>query len=481
MGLCFISFLVIYLYLTQSRGTVENFGLPHIKPFLFFGSPPFLFNYFVYSDWMIDQFKKFGRTWARYNGIIPCIVTIDPEFIKQVTVKQFENFTDVVEWDLPDNQVTLDNSGGATWRALRKLLSPTFTSGKMKGMLEPMDQLAERTVEYLAEKSKKEKKIDVKPVIQGFALDTISKCAFGMDTNSYKGEDTEFAVIAKDVFEQLRASGWAVTIFFNLMTHFPIIIKYLHFWPASAQKIRQMTHDNIEARIKQNIDLGDFIDRLKQSKANIEPPVTEPMIDAQGMVFLTAGFETTANTLGSAVYLLAKNPEVQDKVLEEVKSICDSSELINHENIKDMHYLEATIMETLRMRPPVTEHDRVCTKDCEVKGIKISKGTQIQMPNLPAHMDEEFFPEPNMFRPERFLKENAEQVQEFTWRPFGSGNRVCIGQRFAMTEMKIFLAKFISKFQIVEVPETKIVPHCGDLFVPFYEKMIVELEVRENL
>ena len=193
---------------------------------------------------------------------------------------------------------------------------------------------------------------------------------------------------------------------------------------------------------------------------------------------MTAGFETTANTLGSAVYLLAKNPEVQEKVLEEVNSVCDSSELINHENIKDMHYLEATIMETLRMRPPVTEHDRVCTKDCEVQGIKIPKGTQIQMPNLPAHMDEEFFPEPKLFKPERFLKENAEHVQEFTWRPFGSGNRVCIGQRFAMTEMKIFLAKFISKFKIIEVPETKIVPHCGDLFIPFYDKMIVQLEAR---
>ena len=93
-------------------------------------------------------------------------------------------------------------------------------------------------------------------------------------------------------------------------------------------------------------------------------------------------------------------------------------------------------------------------------------------------MDEEFFPEPKLFKPERFLKENAEQVQEFTWRPFGSGNRVCIGQRFAMTEMKIFLAKFISKFKIVEVPETKIVPHCGDLFIPFYDKMIVQLEAR---
>jgi len=478
LGFCLIGLLIILKYLTQHRGIVESFGLPYIKPFLCFGSPPFLFNYFIYSDWMIEQFKKFGKTWARYDGVSPCIVTIDPEMIKQITVKQFENFTETFDMELPDNQMTLDVSGGDTWRALRKLLSPTFTTGKMKGMLEPMDKLADRTIEYLSERAKTQKKIDVKPVIQGFALDTISKCAFGMDTNAYKGEDTEFATIAKDVFEQFRATGWIATIFFNVLAHFPILVKYVNMWPASAQKIRQMTHDNIEARIKQNIDLGDFIDRLKQFKNELEPPITADMIDAQGIVFLTAGFETTANTLGSVVYLLAKNPDVQEQLLDEINNVCDSAELINHETIKDMHLLEATIMETLRLRPPVTEHDRVCTKDCEVNGIKIPKGTRIQMPNLPAHLDEEYFPEPNLFKPERFLKENSDQIQEFTWRPFGSGNRVCIGQRFSMIEMKIFLAKLISRFRIVSIPETKVEVEKGDLFMLYYNEMIVQLDER---
>ena len=94
-----------------------------------------------------------------------------------------------------------------------------------------------------------------------------------------------------------------------------------------------------------------------------------------------------------------------------------------------MHLLEAAIKETLRLRPPFTRHDRVCINDCEVNGIKIPKNTRIQMPIVPSHLDEEFFPEPKSFKPERFLKENANQIMDFTWRPFGSGNRVCIGQR----------------------------------------------------
>ena len=99
---------------------------------------------------------------------------------------------------------------------------------------------------------------------------------------------------------------------------------------------------------------------------------------------------------------------------------------------------------------------------------------------FPHFLDEEFFPEPNSFQPERFLKENADKIVEFTWRPFGSGQRVCIGQRFAITEMKIFLAKFVSKFKINEVPETKFVPSCGSIFLNLYETLIVELVERQT-
>jgi hypothetical protein len=65
LGIVAILLAIVYFYLTQHRGVVESFGLPMIKPFLMFGSPPFLFNQFIYMDWMVPQFKKFGRTWAR--------------------------------------------------------------------------------------------------------------------------------------------------------------------------------------------------------------------------------------------------------------------------------------------------------------------------------------------------------------------------------------------------------------------------------
>ena len=482
LGLTFFGFLYIANILTSNRGVVERFGIPYVKPFLIFGSPPFLFHQFVVSEYFLNQYKKLGRTWGYYDGQTPTIVTADPEFIKQVTVKQFDNFTDGIPLPpgIPDNQKTLDLASGDEWRALRKILSPTFTIGKLKGMLEPMDTLADRTIEYLAKESKNKEKIDVKPFISGFSLDTICKTAFGLDTSCYKGENNEFTKLCQSAVDEFEIGSFIDSFFVNLIAHFPNLLKYIPFWPKSALKIGQITHDLIEERMKKNVEMSDFIGRLKEHKANLVPPVTSEMLDAQGMIFLLAGYEPTANTLQSAVYLLSKNPEVQDQLYEEVINICESSNKINHETIKDMHLLEATIKETLRLRPPFTRHDRVCINDCEVNGIKIPKNTRIQMPIVPSHLDEEFFPEPKSFKPERFLKENANQIMDFTWRPFGSGNRVCIGQRFAMVEIKIFLAKFVSKFKVINVKETKSEFKKGDLFLNICKDVTVSLEIRNK-
>ncbi len=83
-------------------------------------------------EWLNEQFKKMGKTWAKYDGIHPAIFTIDPDFIKEVLIKQFDNFTDAFDFNVAQDQETLDIATGEKWRQLRKMMSPTFTSGKLK-------------------------------------------------------------------------------------------------------------------------------------------------------------------------------------------------------------------------------------------------------------------------------------------------------------------------------------------------------------
>ena len=94
------------------------------------------------------------------------------------------------------------------------------------------------------------------------------------------------------------------------------------------------------------------------------------------------------------------------------------------------------------------------------------------------HYNSKFFPEPEKFQPERFLKSNENKVVPFSHLPFGGGPRVCMGQRFAMVEMKIAIAKLLARFRIMATPETKLEPLKGDPFLFSYDEIRVKLEPR---
>ena len=117
--------------------------------------------------------------------------------------------------------------------------------------------------------SKSQDKIDVKPFILGFTLDTISKTAFGLDTSCYKGENNEFAKLCQDIIDEFEIQGFIGSFFLNLVAHFPKLMVYLPFWPETALKLGKITHDLIDERMKKNVEGGLFIDRLKEHKANL--------------------------------------------------------------------------------------------------------------------------------------------------------------------------------------------------------------------
>ena len=358
------------------------------------------------------------------------------------------------------------------------MLTPTFTSGKLKGMLDPIEEIADDTVDHLTEKAKENPEMDLKPTLQGFTLDSITRVGFGMNTKCRRGEDQEFSTIAFDIFDQFIPKNAIMTSFFHLFMLFPGIAKYIPLWSESAQKIAKMGKDIMIEREKNDIHTGDFVDRLMEYKKVMEAPITSEMIDAQSMVFLTAGFETTANTLTSMMLYFAMYPELQDKVYEEIMAGLGDDTNITHEHIKEMEYLEAFTKETLRIKPPIAAHGRFCVRDTVVCGIPIKKGTTIELPIVAAHYDEEFFPEPMTFNPDRFLKENEDSIVPYTWRPFGAGLRVCIGQRFAMMEMKIIVAKLLQKFQIVKADTTSLEVPGGTFLLLTHKDAIVRLEPR---
>ena len=237
-------------------------------------------------------------------------------------------------------------------------------------------------------------------------------------------------------------------------------------------------------------DATDFLGRISiLIKKKAENPddenlkvLNKDILSAQPIIFFIAGFETTTNNLSTIAYNLSKYPDIQERLYQEIQDTLEKHDgKLDHDTISEMVFMDAVIQENLRINSPVLLHSRVCTKDCEViPGMFVKKGTRIDMPIYTSHHWEEFFPEPKQFKPERFLKgsDGEEELIPYTYRPFGAGVRLCIGQRFSLTETKIGLAKFLTKYRLEAAAETKLDIRKGDLFLLSYEKMMIKLEER---
>lgn len=172
-------------------------------------------------------------------------------------------------------------------------------------------------------------------------------------------------------------------------------------------------------------------------------------------MFLLAGIDTSGTLISFACHELAVNPEVQEKLFNEINLVKDES--LNYETLNKMKYLDMVISEALRKWPPVTVLDRKCSKEYFLESndgndVILKPGDGVWFPIFNMHRDPKIFANPDKFDPERFSDENKGLIQPFTYLPFGVGPRNCIAVRFALLQAKSIIFNIILRFSI-EVSE----------------------------
>lgn len=199
----------------------------------------------------------------------------------------------------------------------------------------------------------------------------------------------------------------------------------------------------------------------KRSESNVEigskKSLSENEIVSNCIFFLNAGFETTASTLGHCLFELAVNQDVEEKLYEEVRSKFDerNEEDIYEKILSQMSYLEAVIKETLRKYPPASELNRkLKTDNYRLCDFTLPKGSTVIIPVHAIHHCAEYFKHPDRFDPSRFLPDRRQELQPYTYMPFGLGPRNCLGLRFAYNEIKLCLAKLIWKYRFTTTTRT---------------------------
>ncbi|XP_076340696.1 cytochrome P450 3A24-like isoform X2 [Tachypleus tridentatus] len=423
-----------------------------------------------------------------FEGSKPVLIVAEPELIKLITVKDFHVFSDrrVFEMGDPILDKMLNIQTGEEWRQTRSLISPTFSSGKMKKMAFLVKNTIHSLIQNLEEAADKKEVIDCKSYFGAFTMDTIATCAFGTRVDSHKDPNNPFVKNAREFFNK----NLNVKQIFIFMC--PKLARILGFQLIPKDNINffeRVTNQLIEYRQKNKEAKNDFLQLLLDAQHavqenddethetslmnnahghedNIKAPAWKPTICkawthddilANSFLFFLVGYDTTANALSYAAYNLALNPDCQEKLIEEIDRVWEENGGINYEQLGKMVYLDCVVSETLRLFNVVVLTDRVANEDYELgdTGVKISKGTIIQIPLYAIHHDPDYYPQPDVFDPERFLPEKKNERHPYAYIPFGAGPRNCVGMRFALMEAKLCLAYILRTFRFRACAETR--------------------------
>ncbi|VVC43862.1 Hypothetical protein CINCED_3A014999 [Cinara cedri] len=471
---CSIICIVIYNFCTSTFSKWEKLNVPYVRPIPLFG------NYFKVAlgfEHQLDLYKRIYNefTGHKYAGLFqmrtPYLMIRDPEIINRIIIRDFSYFPNHgVYTDLSVNPLSssLFNTETPQWNAARHKLSPAFTSGKLKLMYEQIkecgDELMKNISKSVLEHTNNE--MEVVDVLGKFSTDVIGTCAFGLQLNAINDDNSEFRKYGKSLFTpSLRVLLRELSLMIS-----PALLKVIKIkeFPAEAcEFFHSVFHETITYREKNNIVRNDFVQALMQTRRdlvlneNVHPndKLTETHILANAFGIFFAGSDTVSTVLSFCLYELALAKNIQDKCREEIKSqISKHNGVIDYTFLTDLNYLDMVLKETLRKYPPDYTLSRQAAQTYHVPydSLVIEKGQNIIIPLHSLHYDPQYYPNPEVFDPERFSPEEKSKLVKGTYLPFGDGPRICIGIRFAEMEMKLALFEILSKFELEPCGKTDI-------------------------
>lgn len=222
-----------------------------------------------------------------------------------------------------------------------------------------------------------------------------------------------------------------------------------------------------------------FLDMLLQATVDGQP-LSNSDIREEVDTFMFEGHDTTTSGIAFLLYNLAENPLVQEKVFEEVRSVFgdDPTTSATHSQLLELKYLEMALKESMRLFPPVPIVGRTLAEDTLLNGVTIPKDVNVIIPVYVVHHDADVFPDPEKFDPERFTKEAQMTRNPYSYIPFSAGQRNCIGQKFAMLEIKSTVSKILRHYRLESAGLKGNIRVQADLILKPADELFIKLENR---
>ncbi|KAJ6639105.1 Cytochrome P450 6k1 [Pseudolycoriella hygida] len=469
-ALLLLAFTASYMYIKHLYSYWKRMGVKYLEPTFPFGNfGPTIFQQKPGGELVAEIYKQNNDPFIGiYGALRPLLVVRDPNIIRSIFIKDFQHFVDrgvYIDEHYDPLSGHLFSMNGEKWKNLRVKLSPVFTSGKLKAMFSTLLNCGEPLQKYINKMASTNETIEVRELAARYTTDIIASVAFGIDVNAIDNPDTDFRRYGRKALEMSFKNG--LRAFSTLI--YPKLQKLLKLKSVDDDVESFMINvvkDTLTYRERNNVirkDLMQLMIQLRntgtvQNDGEWDTKITHDEkkktltlneMAAQAWVFFIAGFETSSTTLSFCLYELAKNPNIQNKVHEEIDQVIEKHNgQLTYDAVHDMKYLEWCIDETLRKYPIVPILNRECTQRYKVPGTNytMEKGTAVLIPVLGLQRDPKYYSQPDEFIPERFSPENLKSFDKMPYMPFGDGPRVCIGLRLGKLQTKVGLILMLQNF-----------------------------------
>ncbi len=381
--------------------------------------------------------ERYGKRFSvRLLGQPPFVVLSDPEDIKQVfqappeVLHPGEGARILEPIVGPNSVILLDEKPHLQQR---KLMLPAFHGDAMQSLAELMTELTEREIATWPQ----EQPVALHPRLQQLTLEIVLRAVFGLEQGAQLDRLRELLTQVLEFAE-------------NPISLLPFAQRALAGRGPMGRLERlgeetdRLIFELIEERRREDAHGPDVLTLLLSARHDDDSPMSPAELRDELVTALVAGHETTASQLAWGFELLSRQPDVTARLARELDEDPDSA------------YLTATIHEIMRLRPVLMNAEpRLVKQQVEIGGVSYPPGAVLIASAYLVHHDPDIYPQPNAFRPERFLEsEGGKAPGTYTWLPFGGGRRRCLGASFAMLEMKIVLRQVIQQNLLVAVGQT---------------------------
>ncbi|CAL1581483.1 unnamed protein product [Knipowitschia caucasica] len=474
---------------TGSSSVVEN--RPKLKTLEDLHGPSFMNTlywlfvkgYFQHAHQLqVEHSRLWGPLWKSTFGPLLLVNVSSAELIEEVLRQEGRHpvRTDMPHWrsyrELRNKAYGPLTEMGEKWQRIRSILNPRLLKPKHVSSYTDTINLVVtdflHRVQCLSLSSRGQQPVvhDLANELYKFAFEGICSVLFETRMGCMLEqipEDTQHFIFS--VGEMFRLSQLLIIFPRSLWPYLPVYRKFVASWDYLFKMGDELIQKKVQ-ELEQQVESEQEVDGAYLTHLLLSDTMSVEEILGSITELLLAGVDTTSNTICWTLYHLAREPQIQEQLFQEVSRVCPGGRVPTSEDMTSMPFMKAVIRETLRMYPVVPGNARISyAKEIVVGNHLFPKDTLFHLCHYAASYDEAVFSSPHCFRPQRWLRGSEQKalMHPFGSIPFGFGTRACLGRRVAELEMYLLLTRLIQRFELRPDPSgSEVKPITRTLLCP---------------